>query len=326
MSLAELESIPEVGPVVAASIHEFFQDPENQKLLDDLPGRRRAPRAAAAGRRPAAASCPSPGKTFVLTGTLPKRTRAEAEALDQAARRQGHRLGVEVDQLRPGRRGGRQQARQGQAARHPGHRRGRVRTDGGDFLSGEGTLFRQGKQRGIRLRTLLIAVAVCAIICALAVQVYRSLSPVRRSARQLQAANSAFTRLSAVSTLADPKFLPPWEREEAYRILLGAIDDPDAFVRSSAAMALMRRRDHVAQVVSLLIGLTKDKDPRVRLTALFALEQFPVRVSPEADAITEVAVAALNDPKPAVRLEAGPCALRLRPGAAICSRDGPAGS
>ena len=29
----------------------------------------------------APASSPSPGKTFVLTGTLPKRTRAEAEAL-----------------------------------------------------------------------------------------------------------------------------------------------------------------------------------------------------------------------------------------------------
>ena len=36
MSLAELEAIPEVGPIVAASIHDYFQDPENQALLDDL--------------------------------------------------------------------------------------------------------------------------------------------------------------------------------------------------------------------------------------------------------------------------------------------------
>ena len=36
MTLAELETIPEVGPIVAASIHEYFQDPEHQKLLDDL--------------------------------------------------------------------------------------------------------------------------------------------------------------------------------------------------------------------------------------------------------------------------------------------------
>ncbi len=36
MTLQELESIPEVGPIVARSIYEYFQDPENQKLLDDL--------------------------------------------------------------------------------------------------------------------------------------------------------------------------------------------------------------------------------------------------------------------------------------------------
>ncbi len=31
MSLAELEGIPEVGPIVAASVHEYFQDPENAR-------------------------------------------------------------------------------------------------------------------------------------------------------------------------------------------------------------------------------------------------------------------------------------------------------
>ena len=36
MSLAEFEAIPEVGPVVAASIHQYFQDPDNQALLDEL--------------------------------------------------------------------------------------------------------------------------------------------------------------------------------------------------------------------------------------------------------------------------------------------------
>jgi DNA ligase (NAD+) len=80
MTLAQLESIPEVGPIVARSIHEYFQDRENQKLLDDL---------AAAGvepepLRPAAAKGGKlvfAGKTFVLTGTLPNRERAEAEAI-----------------------------------------------------------------------------------------------------------------------------------------------------------------------------------------------------------------------------------------------------
>ncbi|HKM56845.1 MAG TPA: NAD-dependent DNA ligase LigA, partial [Isosphaeraceae bacterium] len=35
-SLAELEATPEVGPVVAASVHDFFANPEHQQLLDDL--------------------------------------------------------------------------------------------------------------------------------------------------------------------------------------------------------------------------------------------------------------------------------------------------
>src|SRR5262249_57156313 len=34
--LDALKGVPEVGPVVAASVHRFFQDPENQRLIDDL--------------------------------------------------------------------------------------------------------------------------------------------------------------------------------------------------------------------------------------------------------------------------------------------------
>lgn len=78
-SLADLEAVPEVGPVVAASVHEFFQVPEHQQLLDDLQsvGVNPAPVAAPqAGKGGLAFS----GKTFVITGTLPRRSRAEAEA------------------------------------------------------------------------------------------------------------------------------------------------------------------------------------------------------------------------------------------------------
>jgi DNA ligase (NAD+) len=79
-SLEVLAGVPEIGPVVAASVHEFFQNPENQRLLDDLES---------VGVHPAevkpvkadAGSLPFAGKTFVLTGTLPNRSRAEAEAL-----------------------------------------------------------------------------------------------------------------------------------------------------------------------------------------------------------------------------------------------------
>ncbi len=65
---------------MAASVHDFFQNPENQRLLEDLGAVGVSPQAykppTAAGGKLVFA-----GKTFVLTGTLPRRTRPEAEAL-----------------------------------------------------------------------------------------------------------------------------------------------------------------------------------------------------------------------------------------------------
>lgn len=78
--LADLESVPEIGPVVATSVFEFFQDPENQRLLDALPSVGVQPEAVV--YTPASrAGLPLAGKTFVITGTLPNRTRPEAESL-----------------------------------------------------------------------------------------------------------------------------------------------------------------------------------------------------------------------------------------------------
>jgi DNA ligase (NAD+) len=79
-TLGDLMNVPEIGPIVAASVHEFFQNAENQRLLDEL---------AAVGVKPepvrrsttATARLPFAGKTFVLTGTLPNRSRSEAEAV-----------------------------------------------------------------------------------------------------------------------------------------------------------------------------------------------------------------------------------------------------
>ena len=76
----ELEAVPEIGPVVAESVHRYFQDPHNRAALDDLASAGVAPtpfRAATFG----VANLPLAGKTFVLTGTLPTRTRPEAEAI-----------------------------------------------------------------------------------------------------------------------------------------------------------------------------------------------------------------------------------------------------
>ena len=74
-----LQTIPDVGPVVAASVRSFADEPRNRELITKL---------AAAGVNMASRQPPvdqvAPGrlagKTFVLTGTLPTMTRDEATA------------------------------------------------------------------------------------------------------------------------------------------------------------------------------------------------------------------------------------------------------
>jgi DNA ligase (NAD+) len=74
-----LQTIPEVGPVVAASVRSFADEPRNRELITRL---------AAAGvnmtsqQPPVGQGAPGPlaGKTFVLTGSLPTMTRDEATA------------------------------------------------------------------------------------------------------------------------------------------------------------------------------------------------------------------------------------------------------
>jgi DNA ligase (NAD+) len=75
-----LQTIPEIGPVVAASIRAFAEEPHNRALIGKL---------AAAGvnmtslQPPVDVHAPGPlaGKTFVLTGTLPTLSREEATRL-----------------------------------------------------------------------------------------------------------------------------------------------------------------------------------------------------------------------------------------------------
>jgi DNA ligase (NAD+) len=73
--------VPDVGPVVAASLCRFFAEPHNREVLAALgeAGVRPEEEAAQAGDRPLA------GKTLVLTGTLPTLTRDAASALILAA-------------------------------------------------------------------------------------------------------------------------------------------------------------------------------------------------------------------------------------------------
>ena len=78
-TVEELQTAPEIGPVVAASVHAFASEPVNKTLVDklreagvkmttDLPEPALEPEGRLAG------------KTFVLTGTLAKMTREDATA------------------------------------------------------------------------------------------------------------------------------------------------------------------------------------------------------------------------------------------------------
>nr|WP_143899883.1 NAD-dependent DNA ligase LigA [Tepidimonas thermarum] len=83
-SVEQLLQVPDVGPVVAQSIHTFFAQPHNREVVEQL-------RASGVhwpeheGAAAEAAAAPLAGKTFVLTGTLPNWSREHATALIEAA-------------------------------------------------------------------------------------------------------------------------------------------------------------------------------------------------------------------------------------------------
>jgi DNA ligase (NAD+) len=79
---ASLTAVPEIGPILAASVREWFADPANLQLVHKL---------AAAGVKtvgpaapPAPVDGPLSGRTFVLTGTLAAMSREDATAAIEA--------------------------------------------------------------------------------------------------------------------------------------------------------------------------------------------------------------------------------------------------
>ena len=76
----ELERVQEVGPRVAAAVHEFFAEERNRELIERL---RKAGLTFTAERRKRSAKLE--GLTFVITGTLPTLTREEAKERIEAA-------------------------------------------------------------------------------------------------------------------------------------------------------------------------------------------------------------------------------------------------
>jgi len=81
-TLEQLQAAPEIGPVVAASVREFSEEPRNRTLIARL---------AAAGVNMSSQAPelsdeagPLSGKTFVITGTLASMTREQAQAALEA--------------------------------------------------------------------------------------------------------------------------------------------------------------------------------------------------------------------------------------------------
>ncbi|UCG73442.1 MAG: NAD-dependent DNA ligase LigA [Chromatiales bacterium] len=81
-SIEQLQELPDVGPIVAAHVHAFFQQPHNQEVIAQLrDGGVQWPAIEVAQE---AAEKPLAGLTIVITGTLDSMTRDEAKQRLQA--------------------------------------------------------------------------------------------------------------------------------------------------------------------------------------------------------------------------------------------------
>ncbi|PKO59910.1 MAG: DNA ligase, partial [Betaproteobacteria bacterium HGW-Betaproteobacteria-19] len=76
-----LQQVPDVGPIVAKCIVEFFAEAHNREIIEQL---RAAGVEWAEGEPAPVPSGAMAGKTFVLTGSLPTMSRDEAKALIEA--------------------------------------------------------------------------------------------------------------------------------------------------------------------------------------------------------------------------------------------------
>ena len=79
-TVEQLQSTPEIGPVLAQSVREWLDEPRNRALLDRLRAAGVRMEVPADERQGTAEPGPLAGRTYVLTGTLASMTREEATA------------------------------------------------------------------------------------------------------------------------------------------------------------------------------------------------------------------------------------------------------
>jgi DNA ligase (NAD+) len=84
-SVEQLLEVPDVGPIVAESIHTFFAQPHNREVVEQLRAAGLSWTEHAGSDAANAVPLPLAGKTFVLTGTLPTLAREDAKAMIEAA-------------------------------------------------------------------------------------------------------------------------------------------------------------------------------------------------------------------------------------------------
>jgi DNA ligase (NAD+) len=77
-TLDQLESVREIGPVLAASVRSFFDQPGNRELIDGF--RTAGVKLVGEPKRPPAGPQPLAGKTYVITGELSSMSREQAQA------------------------------------------------------------------------------------------------------------------------------------------------------------------------------------------------------------------------------------------------------
>src|SRR5205814_6947078 len=95
----ELQQVEEVGPRIAKSIVEFFAEPKNRELVDEL----RAAGLTLRGKKKERGTKLA-GKTFVLTGTLANYSRDEAKKMvEDAGGKVPGSVGEKTDQVGAGR-------------------------------------------------------------------------------------------------------------------------------------------------------------------------------------------------------------------------------
>jgi HEAT repeat protein len=151
----------------------------------------------------------------------------------------------------------------------------------------------------LRVRTLLALVAIFALGLW---GVLMTFSPTRRLGRLVRADQPAYVRREAAALLGHQ--IPPWEVDEAVRILIRVCDDPSPRVRESAAAGFWQLETKAEAGVPKLLELLHDDDRYVRFAAAGALGRVVQSASGRCPEVAEALVATLNEPDFQVRLRA----------------------